>query len=87
MEAKHIGLVWASESMIPHKVEKVCLEIEASELVGVASRPRAWHAFRAYGCELQKVLKDIYESDLQSVPRSSNKIAFMIARSVMMDLR
>ncbi|KAG2332536.1 hypothetical protein Bca52824_003716 [Brassica carinata] len=47
LEAKHFGLTWAIESMLSHKIVNVCLEIEASELVGVVKRPKAWPAFRA----------------------------------------
>lgn len=59
LEDKQIGLVWAIQSMISHKIANVCLEIEASELAGVVDRPGAWPAFRAYGIELQSVLNNI----------------------------
>ena len=59
LEDKQIGLVWAIQSILSHKIANVCLEIEASELVGVVNRPGAWPAFREYGIELQSVLNNI----------------------------
>lgn len=56
IEAKHFGLLWAMESMCSHKVQKICFEVEAPELVGAVVKPIAWPAFRAYGKELGEAL-------------------------------
>ncbi|KAJ4887307.1 hypothetical protein Rs2_27055 [Raphanus sativus] len=44
-EAKHVGLLWAIESMGSHRLENVCVEVEAPELVGVVERPGVWASF------------------------------------------
>ncbi|KAF3600948.1 hypothetical protein F2Q69_00037857 [Brassica cretica] len=75
LEARHIGLIWAIESMASHKLKKVCFEVEASELVGVVKRPLAWPAFRAYGTELAKLLSKIPDWKLDGIAREG-KVTF-----------
>ena len=87
VEAKHLALVWAIESMAFHKIYKVFFEVEAPELVGVTMRPRAWPAFRGYGAEILEVLQRIGEWELQSISREENKCAFLMARSVTKEQR
>lgn len=87
LEAKHLGVVWTVESMVSHKINKVLFEVEAPELVGVITKPRDWPAYRGFGSEILKVLQRIGEWELQYVSREANKSAFLIARSVTMELR
>ncbi|KAG2248428.1 hypothetical protein Bca52824_088056 [Brassica carinata] len=82
VEAKHLALVWAIESMAFHKINKVFFEVEAPDLVGAITRPRAWPAFRGYGAEILEVLQRLGEWELQSISREENKCAFLMARSV-----
>ena len=87
LEAKHLGLVWAIESIASHKINKVIFEVEAPELVGVTMRPRAWPAFRGFVAEILGVLQRLGEWELQSISRESNKCDFLIARSVTTEQR
>lgn len=87
IEAKHTGLLWALESLGSHRIERVCVEVEAPELVGVVERPGAWPSYRAYGRELQVVLGRHNAWKLKAVSRGANRTAFLIARSVTMDMR
>lgn len=87
IEAKHVGLLWALESLGSHRIEKVYVEVEAPELVGVVERPGAWPSFRAYGRELHGVLEKYKAWSLKAVLREANRIAFLIARSVTMEMR
>ena len=87
VEAKHLALVWAIESMAFHKINKVFFEVEAPDLVGAITRPRAWPAFRGYGAEILEVLQRIGEWELQSISREENKCAFLMARSVTKEQR
>ncbi|KAG2270160.1 hypothetical protein Bca52824_064715 [Brassica carinata] len=82
VEAKHLAIVWAIEIMASHKINKVVLEVEAPELVGLTMRPRAWPAFRGFGAEILGVIQRLGEWELQSISREANKCAFLIARSV-----
>ncbi|CAN7100846.1 unnamed protein product [Brassica rapa subsp. narinosa] len=87
LEAKRLGLIWAAESMVSHGLQNVIFEIEASELVGAITRPRAWPAFRAYGLELRDVLSNVTDWKVNLVTREANRSAFLIARSVTKELR
>ncbi|CAN6803503.1 unnamed protein product [Brassica oleracea] len=87
VEAKHLALVWAIESMAFHKINKVFFEVEAPDLVGAITRPRAWPAFRGYGAEILEVLQRLGEWELQSISREENKCAFLMARSVTKEQR
>jgi len=87
VEAKHLSLVWAIESMAFHKINKVFFEVEAPDLVGAITRPRAWPAFRGYGAEILEVLQRLGEWELQSISREENKCAFLMARSVTKEQR
>ncbi|CAN6974594.1 unnamed protein product [Brassica rapa subsp. trilocularis] len=87
VEAKHLALVWAIESMAFHKINKVFFEVEAPDLVGAITRTRAWPAFRGYGAEILEVLQRLGEWELQSISREENKCAFLMARSVTKEQR
>lgn len=87
LEAKRLGLMWAVESMVSHKLQSVTFEVEATDLVGSVNRPKAWPAFRAYGEELRLSLSKISEWEVAVVTRNTNRGAFTIARSVTREKR
>lgn len=87
MEAKRLGLTWAMESMVSHRIQRVTLEIEADDLVGSINKPKAWPAFRADGLELRNILNKLVDGRVVAVRREENRAAFMIARSVTKEKR
>ena len=87
LEAKRLGLIWAVESMVSHRVPNVSFEIEASELVGSLNRPNAWPAFRAYSMVITEVLRKVTDWKVDLVTSETSESAFLIARSVTKERR
>lgn len=82
LEAKRLGLVWAAESMLSHKIQRVRFEVEDWEVVGAVNRPKAWPAYRSHGGEIREIMSKIADWEVSAVRREVNKAAFLIARSV-----
>ena len=87
LDAKFYSLMWATESMRSHHVEKVIFEVEFADLFGAVTKPKAWPAFRYQGTELRKVLVGFQEWNFLVVSAKANKCAQAIAQSVTMEKR
>ncbi|XP_056843138.1 uncharacterized protein LOC130495690 [Raphanus sativus] len=59
LEAKRLGLVWAAESMLSHKIQRVRFEVEDCEVVGAVNRPKAWPAYRSHGGGIREIMSKI----------------------------
>ncbi|KAL0710594.1 hypothetical protein Bca4012_017572 [Brassica carinata] len=70
------------ECMASHKLQSVCFEVEAPELVGAVICPLSWPSYRAYGKELAEGLSKFRDWKLIGVVREVNVPAFKIPRSV-----
>ncbi|KAG2311336.1 hypothetical protein Bca52824_022893 [Brassica carinata] len=87
LDAKFLSLMWATESMRSHHVEKVVFEVEFGDLFGAVTKPKAWSAFRYQGNELRKVLAGFKEWDFMVVTSRVNRCAHAIAKSVTTEKR
>ncbi|KAG7583540.1 Reverse transcriptase zinc-binding domain [Arabidopsis suecica] len=81
-EAQFKGLLWAIESMRFHKVENVIFALQAEVLVKAIIRPRAWPSFRYQSMEAGIALSSFKCWNFFLENSSSNRGAFMIAKSV-----
>lgn len=86
-EGIFISSVWAIESMLSHKVNKVIFALEDLVMVGVMTRPQAWPSFNFQSSELLSLLG--YFGDWKVVLEHSlaNTGAQLIAQSVTNDCR
>ncbi|XP_020885936.1 uncharacterized protein LOC110229659 [Arabidopsis lyrata subsp. lyrata] len=86
-EAHFIGLMWAIESMRSHRVENVIFGLQVESLVKAINRPIAWPSFRYQSMEAGLVLKFFRRWKIILENSSSNRCAFLIAKSVTNDCR
>ncbi|XP_018479618.1 uncharacterized protein LOC108850618 [Raphanus sativus] len=82
LEAKRLGLIWAVESMISHKLHNVPFDVEDRDLVASVNKPKSCPALRAYGEELKEILNGTSEWEMESVSGKANMVAFKIVQSV-----
>ncbi|KAG7551463.1 Zinc knuckle CX2CX4HX4C [Arabidopsis thaliana x Arabidopsis arenosa] len=83
----NIGLMWAIESMRSHRVENVIFGLQVESLVKAINRPIAWPSFRYQSMEAGLVLKFFRRWKIILENSSSNRCAFLIAKSVTNDCR
>ncbi|KAG7542876.1 Ribonuclease H domain [Arabidopsis thaliana x Arabidopsis arenosa] len=82
VEAHFLSIVWAVESMVSHRINRVIFGVESAVLKGVMNRPQAWPSFKYQASEIMEVLKVIadWRVCLESV--ASNRGANLL-RSVL----
>ncbi|CAL9221313.1 unnamed protein product [Arabidopsis halleri] len=87
MEAHFLSIVWAIESMVSHRINRVIFGVESAVLVGVMNRPQAWPSFKYQSSEIMEVLKLVadWRVFLESV--ASNRGANLISQSVTKECR
>lgn len=78
-------VVWAIESMISHKMQRVVFALESSFLVGVVNRPKAWPSFSFQASELSLLLSSVLDWKVVLENSRSNRGANLIAKSVTTD--
>ncbi|CAA7016071.1 unnamed protein product [Microthlaspi erraticum] len=86
-EARFLVLVWAIESMICHKMERVEFALEDAVLVGVVNRPQAWPSYSFHAAEILPLLSMISDWKVVLERASANRGASLIAKSVTSDCR
>ncbi|KAG2264204.1 hypothetical protein Bca52824_071283 [Brassica carinata] len=76
-ELKFQVLMWAIDSMVSHKLNRVIFAVDDDMIVGAVTRPKAWPSFKAMRADILFGLRKI----------EWNRGAFLIAQSVTRDQR
>ncbi|XP_010474056.1 PREDICTED: uncharacterized protein LOC104753510 [Camelina sativa] len=82
-----VGLIWAMESMLQHRVNKVIFAFEDNTVIAYMQRPQVWPSFKWEIEELGKLLEGFLEWNLVLEESSANREATLIAQSVTRDNR
>lgn len=86
-EANLLVLLWAMESMEFHRVDKVIFSSEYPELIGAATRLKAWLSFNFHSAEIHKALERFRFWRFILENKEANGRVFLIAQSVTKDVR
>ncbi|KAG2306143.1 hypothetical protein Bca52824_025891 [Brassica carinata] len=82
-EAYFLSLVWAVESMISHKCQRVYFSLEWKMLVNAINRPKAWPSFKFKVSETRRLFGKLLERRILFESSEANRGARLIANSVM----
>lgn len=86
-ELKFQVLMWAIESMVSHRLNRVIFAIDDDVIVGAVSRPKAWPSFKGMSAVILFELRKIERWSFLKEVKFRNRGAFLIAQSVTRDLR
>ncbi|KAF8100389.1 hypothetical protein N665_0225s0007 [Sinapis alba] len=81
-EARFQCLIWATESMVYHRLNKVLFAMEDTTLIGLITRPAAWPSFRYQSKELLCRLAKMEWWRIVLEDKIANIWAFLISQSV-----
>ncbi|RID40129.1 hypothetical protein BRARA_J00194 [Brassica rapa] len=81
-KAYYLSLVWAIESMVSLKCQRVYFAIEGGMLVNAINRPKAWPSFKSKVSELRHLLGELLEWSVMKETGDINRDARLIASSV-----
>nr|VDD40921.1 unnamed protein product [Brassica oleracea] len=86
-ELKFQVLMWAIDSMVSHRLNRVIFAVDDDMIVGAVTRPKAWPSFKAMRADILFGLRKIEWWRFSKEMNSGNRSAFLIAQSVTRDLR
>lgn len=82
-EAKMMALRWTLESMVSHRLDNIIVAGEDAVLLKVIERPRAWPSYTSEYHSLRTLLSRFSGWKSKVETRSSNRCAFLMAKSVL----
>ncbi|KAG7545537.1 Ribonuclease H domain [Arabidopsis suecica] len=86
-EAMLMCLIWALESLLSLKMDKIIFAAEAHDIFGAIGRPKAWPSLTQQVVEINQFLDKFKDWRLEVESVNSNRGTSLIAKSVISDGR